>query len=193
LVVDLDDVFLGIARLGKIDGDEHALEMIGKDHAFAVYDIATARDLGGGSVEKSPHGRRPEQRRGSFRRVSSRWASPVSIRFDGAHAPRQDRWKMKGWVGYTLLAICLFVTYQGYRNSRTDVFNEQLARSVACTVDAACILKSERPGKVLTDIVRRRYEWPSNAGSIVVTCRRRYAFFGDWQCTAEYGSLGRIE
>jgi hypothetical protein len=96
---------------------------------------------------------------------------------------------MKKYVGWVLLAISLVIAFQGYRNSVNDPLTQDLARKVACDVEAKCVLKEGAPTKVQTDIVGRRYEWSSSVGPIVTECGREAVFFGGWRCDATKGSL----
>ena len=45
------------------------------------------------------------------------------------------------------------------------------------------------PTAVRTDITQRRYEWETNLGSVIVTCKRAKIFLGSWSCTTENGKL----
>lgn len=96
---------------------------------------------------------------------------------------------MKGWVGYILLAASLVVGYQGFQNAREDPATETMARSVACDVAGSCVLKTERPSEIRTDVLGRRYQWRSTVGPIAVTCRRELVFFGNWRCSSTKGTL----
>jgi hypothetical protein len=99
---------------------------------------------------------------------------------------------MKGWVGWILLGLSLVVAYQGFENSRQDPKVETLAGQVACDVDPGCVLASERPHTIRTDVVQHRYAWNSSIGPVHVVCRREFVFFGAWNCSPRLGSLGNV-
>lgn len=92
-------------------------------------------------------------------------------------------------IGYVILAVCVFVAWEGYQNSRVDPATEQLSKGEACGGIAACVVKREQPTKVITDVLRRRYEWRTSEGTRVVTCTRTYLWLGDWGCVSEPGHL----
>ena len=94
--------------------------------------------------------------------------------------------------GYLLLALCLFVAYQGYENSRSEAalsMAEHDAQSVACEIDPSCVLTREQPRVIKADVFRRRYEFQTSTGPVVVTCDRRYIWLGEWSCSAAPGQL----
>jgi hypothetical protein len=88
---------------------------------------------------------------------------------------------------YVLAAVCLFITYQGYENSRLRPNTHDLSIQAAERISA---VDESRPREQRTDPVRRRYEWHTSIGPVVVTCQREFVFLGDWSCTAVQGSLG---
>lgn len=99
---------------------------------------------------------------------------------------------------YAMLALGIFVAYQGYQNSRPLPDTLALSRSHACDLEADCIVVGHRRGRgeradvptvVKTDFVRRRYEWETNNGPVIVTCKRGQVFLGAWKCTTERGEL----
>jgi hypothetical protein len=96
---------------------------------------------------------------------------------------------MKGWVGWILLALSLVVAYQGFENSKANPAVESAARAVACDVDAGCVLGSERPHTIKTDVFQHRYGWGSSVGPLHVLCRRQYIFFGAWKCEPKKGRM----
>lgn len=96
---------------------------------------------------------------------------------------------MKRWVGWVLLAISLFVAFEGYRNAQIEIATEELARSVACDLEGGCVRATERPREVRTDIVQRRYAWTTNKGPVHVVCRRQYLFMGEWSCVPHAGGF----
>lgn len=96
---------------------------------------------------------------------------------------------MKAWVGYILLGLSLVIGYQGFQNARQDPATEAAARAVACDVDGGCVLQSQRPHTMRTDVIQRRYEWRSSVGPVHVVCRRELIFFGHWRCTPRRGTL----
>jgi hypothetical protein len=124
----------------------------------------------------------------------------LGYRFDGSDGSRQIRMKDLRSIGsYILLAVALFVGYQGFQNSRPQADTEELSRSHACDLDSSCIVvgvkshrrgsDESRPTSVRTDITQRRYEWETSLGSVVVTCKRAKIFLGSWSCTTEKGKL----
>jgi hypothetical protein len=106
---------------------------------------------------------------------------------------------LRSFGSYIILAAALFVSYQGFQNSRPRAETEELSRSHACDLDSSCIVigvRSHRRGSdvssptaVRTDITQRRYEWETNLGSVIVTCKRAKIFLGSWSCTTENGKL----
>lgn len=99
---------------------------------------------------------------------------------------------MKQFIWYLLFAVMVFVSYQGYVNSRDDPATETMAREAVCAADKDCGLAPQSMANVrMTDIWSRKYQWASKSGSFVATCTREYTFFGHWQCVAQPGQLGR--
>lgn len=96
---------------------------------------------------------------------------------------------MKGWIGWVLLGLSLLLVAAGYRNMQPEAATEELSRTVACSGAKSCVLMSDRPGVVRTDFVRRRYQWLTSEGTIVVACRREFYVAGTWTCTAAPGAL----
>lgn len=96
---------------------------------------------------------------------------------------------MKGWIGWVLLGLSLLVVAAGYRNAQPDPETETLSRTSVCGTDKTCVVMSDRAHVVRTDMIRRRYQWTTSNGPIVVTCRREFWFAGTWSCTAAPGSL----
>ena len=99
---------------------------------------------------------------------------------------------MSQLFGYVLLALCLFIGYQGYENSRESAAFEMaggLAKRAACEVDPSCVLTRDTPRVIKADVFRRRYEFETSVGTTVVSCDRRYIWLGNWSCTAEKGNL----
>jgi hypothetical protein len=94
-------------------------------------------------------------------------------------------------VSYGLLAVCIFITYQSYVNSRQESGTEELAKRIACDVDSACILTHDRASQTRTDPFRRRYEFKTTIGSVLVTCKRGMIWLGAWKCTPERGGFLR--
>lgn len=90
---------------------------------------------------------------------------------------------------YALLAVCAFLTYQSYENSRQRPETEELAKRIACDVDSQCILQSDRARFTRTDPIRRRYQFQSSVGPLLVTCKREMLWLGAWGCTSEKGSF----
>jgi hypothetical protein len=96
---------------------------------------------------------------------------------------------VKGWIGWTLLALSLLVALAGYRNQRPELETEEQSRGVACDFQEPCTIDAKRPFKIRTDVLRRRYEWSTSIGPVTVTCRRRFVFAGNWQCVPERGPM----
>jgi hypothetical protein len=96
---------------------------------------------------------------------------------------------MKGWVGWTLLGLSLVVALAGYRNQRVELETEELSRTVVCQLGEPCTVNGERPHEIRTDVLRRRYEWGTSLGAVTVTCRRRFAFAGPWECVPVRGEM----
>lgn len=92
-------------------------------------------------------------------------------------------------VGYVLLALCLLIGYQSYENGRNDPATEATAKLTACSIDATCVLKAERPSAVSIDIVGRRYQFSTNLGAVKVICNRQWIWLGHWKCRSERGEL----
>lgn len=90
---------------------------------------------------------------------------------------------------YIILAIALAATVLGFQNSRLTPEGEALARDHACTVDGACIVQRDRPREMRSDPIRRRYQFDTTVGSVVVTCKREYFFVGKWKCVSEKGVM----
>jgi len=91
---------------------------------------------------------------------------------------------MNKWLGWVLLALCLFATYEGWRNSQPEPQTEQMSKSVACTGREDCTVEGERPGEIRTDFFGREYTWKTSAGMVKVSCQRAYVFQGAWSCAA---------
>jgi hypothetical protein len=89
---------------------------------------------------------------------------------------------MKKWIGWVLLAISLYVTYEGWRNSQPGPETEALSRAQACKGQEGCTLAAERPAEIRTDFFGRRYTWGTSAGEVEVACARAYVFQGGWSC-----------
>lgn len=98
---------------------------------------------------------------------------------------------MKRIGSYALLAAALFLTYQSYENSRQRPETEEYAKRVACDIDSNCILQADIPGETRTDPIRRRYEFRTSIGAVLVTCKRQMLWLGDWKCTSEKGGFLR--
>ncbi len=96
---------------------------------------------------------------------------------------------MKKLGSYALLAVCVFLTYQSYENSRQRPETEDLAKRIACDVDSSCILTQDRASQTRTDPIRRRYEFKTSIGLVLVTCSRAMVWMGDWKCTSEKGGF----
>ena len=107
--------------------------------------------------------------------------------------------ELRSFASYVVLAVALFVTYQGFQNSRAKPETEELSRSHACDLESSCIVigvkshrrgsDESRPTAVKTSMISRQYEWETNLGSVVVTCRRAKYFLGAWACSTEPGKL----
>lgn len=97
---------------------------------------------------------------------------------------------MKGWIGWVLLGLTLLVALAGWRNAQVEPETETLARASVCGTDRACVVMSDRPSAVRTDVISRRYQWTTSEGPVVVTCRRAYALVGAWSCTGAMAAAG---
>ena len=115
----------------------------------------------------------------------------------GSHLPRFMT-DLRSIISYVLIALLLFVTYQGYQNSRPRDDTLVLSRSHACDLDNGCIIvgvhrgrgvDAQTPTAIKTDPIRRRYEWETNGGSVTVTCKRTRYFLGPWECSAARGKI----
>lgn len=99
---------------------------------------------------------------------------------------------MKQFIWYLLFAVCVFVSYQGYVNSKDDPETEAMSREAVCVLDKDCgIAPAAQAGVRTTDIWSRNYQWTSKSGSYVATCKREYTFVGHWNCVAQPGQIGR--
>lgn len=96
---------------------------------------------------------------------------------------------MKGWIGWVLLVLSLLVALAGFRNQRAELETEELSRTVVCQLGEPCTVDAKRPGKIRTDVLRRRYEWTTSLGLVTVTCRREYWLEGHWQCVPVRGAM----
>jgi len=90
---------------------------------------------------------------------------------------------------YILLALSIALVVVGYFNSQLPLEFEAVARDAACTVEGTCIVKRERPSEMRSDPVRRRYQFETTVGPVMVTCTRQYFVAGPWACAAEKGSF----
>ncbi len=103
-----------------------------------------------------------------------------------------DDARMKQFIWYLLFGITVFVSYQGYVNSKDDPETEAMSRDVVCALDKECGLTSTSLANVrTTDIMSRNYQWNAKKGSYVATCKREYVFVGHWKCEARPGQIGR--
>jgi len=95
---------------------------------------------------------------------------------------------VKGWIGWVLLGITLVVAVIGWRNSQPEPETELLARKSVCTGDKPCVVMSDKPNVIKTDVAHRRYQWTTSEGPVVVTCKREYYLAGAWGCASEVGA-----
>ena len=51
---------------------------------------------------------------------------------------------LRSFGSYIILAAALFVSYQGFQNSRPGAETEELSRSHACDLDSSCIVMGVR-------------------------------------------------
>jgi len=108
------------------------------------------------------------------------------------HARPCDDARMKQFIWYLLFGITVFVSYQGYVNSKDDPETEAMSRDTVCALDKECGLTATSLANVrTTDIMSRNYQWNAKAGSYVATCKREYVFVGHWKCEARPGQIGR--
>jgi hypothetical protein len=96
---------------------------------------------------------------------------------------------VRRFVSYAVLALSLFITWQSYENSRQRPETEAFAKQIACDVDSSCLLQTDHANVTRTDPIRRRYEYGTTVGPVLVTCKRSLLWLGDWSCAAERGSL----
>lgn len=99
-----------------------------------------------------------------------------------------DERTMKKWVGWVLLALCLWATYEGWRNSQAAPETEAQSKPLACQGRDGCTVEGERPAEIRTDFFGRQYTWKTSAGPVKVKCARAYVFAGAWACAAAAGS-----
>jgi hypothetical protein len=92
---------------------------------------------------------------------------------------------MKKWVGWVLLALSLYVTYEGWRNSQPAQATEDLSKAEACKGREGCTVEGPRPMTVKTDFFGHEYTWKTSTGSVEVACGRAYVFQGAWACAAK--------
>ena len=92
---------------------------------------------------------------------------------------------MKKWVGWVLLALSLYATYEGWRNSQPTPETEALSKPEACKGREACTLAAERPTEIRTNFFGRTYTWTTSSGPVEVACARAYVFQGAWACAAK--------
>jgi hypothetical protein len=92
---------------------------------------------------------------------------------------------MKNWVGWVLLALSLYATYEGWRNSQPTQETEDLSKAEACKGRDGCTVEGPRPEQILTDFFGRKYEWRTSTGPVEVSCTRAYVFQGAWSCVAK--------
>ena len=71
---------------------------------------------------------------------------------------------MKKWVGWVLLALSLYVTYEGWRNSQPSQATEDLSKAEACRGREGCTVEGTRPVELRTDFFGRDYTWKTSAG-----------------------------
>ena len=95
----------------------------------------------------------------------------------------------KRLISYLIFAGCMVIAYQSYENSRLRPETEALSMRAACDVDGGCVVRDDHPYEQRSDPIRRRYEWRTTTGRVVVTCRRELVFFGEWECRSELGTL----
>lgn len=95
---------------------------------------------------------------------------------------------MKKWVGWVLLGLSLYVTYEGWRNSQPSTATETQSRAIACDGREGCTVEGAKPVAVRTDFLGHEYQWTTSSGPVTVACGRAYLFAGAWRCTAKDGS-----
>ena len=99
---------------------------------------------------------------------------------------------MKQFIWYLLFGVMVFVSYQGWVNSKDDPETEAMSRDAVCAVEKECGLKPTDLASVrTTDITSRNYQWNTAKGSYVAICKREYVFVGHWKCAAQGGQIGR--
>jgi hypothetical protein len=94
-------------------------------------------------------------------------------------------------ISYVLLAGCLFLAWVGFENANqaaTEAMGAGLAKAAACSIDAACVLRTG-PNVMRADVLRRRYQYETDQGPVTVTCDRQYIWLGEWSCRSARGPL----
>ncbi len=89
---------------------------------------------------------------------------------------------MKKWVGWVLLALSLFITYQGWRNSQPGRDTQDMSRRTACEGQEKCTVEGKDPQSIRTNFFARDYEWRAKEETVAVRCQRAYVFAGVWSC-----------
>ena len=91
-------------------------------------------------------------------------------------------------IGFAVLCACIWLTYQGYENSRLTQETLEMSRQAVCELYGGC--SKGVPNKTKSDVIRRQYEWLTPKGPYVATCKRSLVFSGSWSCTTAPGQLG---
>jgi hypothetical protein len=91
---------------------------------------------------------------------------------------------MKKWVGWVLLVLSLYVTYEGWQNSQRAQAVADLSKAAACNGREGCKVEVEHPSELRTSFLGHEYVWKTSTGPVTVSCQRALVFQGAWSCTA---------
>lgn len=91
-------------------------------------------------------------------------------------------------LGFAVLCLSLFLIWQGYENSRLTPETLRMSQAAVCEQYGGCTRGV--PTKSKSDMIRRQYEWLTQNGPYVATCKRDKLFMGDWSCEIAPGKLG---
>lgn len=90
-------------------------------------------------------------------------------------------------AAYAIAALSLVIAYQSWQNASYSDEILDLSHEAAMTIST---VDEHRPRMERYDPVRKRYEWHTDVGPVIVRCRRDLIFFGDWTCTPTQGRMG---
>ncbi len=92
---------------------------------------------------------------------------------------------MKKWVGWVLLALSLYATYEGWRNSQRMQAVEDQSKAAACEGREGCKVEVEHPSEIRTNFFGHEYTWKTSSGAVTVACKRAWVLQGAWGCAAQ--------